>query len=810
MLRLTIDRDDPPYYLPCAGSSDSSISQEIPKLHPKIVVPQFPRDRDDSENEDLRDVIDDLTIENKKLKRRLRQFEKYQTPDLQQDKLFEVLQSSTQSSAMLATPSMNASKSKRTSSSLDQQADSGYASMSSLESACNAANTKASPFAPSGRTKENNIRSYLYNIPTSSLPRKSPVLSEKAKMRLVVRKLENLFTGKQAASGEHSQSIQQQEVSDSAARADRKASSLPNYQVAPEGSREAHIMPIEEANNLEPARRTELDANPPPGGEDASSRENETNPGDGDSTSQRPTRPMDLDIQRAQIPAENIQYLRHLGLPSPQIHSAPETSEKKDGWIYVNLLISMAQLHTLNVTPDFIKKSISDLSSKFELSEDGSKMRWKGGTDATRLSSDSGSMQGSSGSSPDQTGLQTDSSLRISDEPHALWREQSGDSSEVPHGLPFAAPNPQVATSATRGATERTTATPQILKSSSKFDYQPVRFLRQHSSQQDDYLDTESDYADWTTGVEGTTARESGSNDISASGSNSWAKLADSGPIIFYNNPLFCTDLSGDRQITITPNSGPPRRTLGVLPPIEERGGAARNCHVSYFNTSDAETSPDEFRNVYATTGLDLSPLSLAGEENTPPMDMEVSGIGGVQPTDNFAVRVRYTRTPKVQPSKQGAYDYEIMSRERTELPESALPPPSYLWRNISSSLDEADDVMESDSEVEESSEDLGNDDQPVPPSSLKHSSTEAKGSDELEDVSSDVSMMDGENSIIHGLAPEPPQAVVLPAGSSVATYGGEVGSPSWGGSTSHALKRRREGDDGIGSPSKTARLTPA
>src|SRR5690349_15516782 len=61
-----------------------------------------------------------------------------------------------------------------------------------------------------------------------------------------------------------------------------------------------------------------------------------------------------------------------------------------DGWVYLNLLCNLAQLHIINVTPAFIRAAVSEKSTKFQLSPDGQKIRWRGGTHGTRFSSDSG------------------------------------------------------------------------------------------------------------------------------------------------------------------------------------------------------------------------------------------------------------------------------------------------------------------------------------------------------------------------------------------------------------------------------------
>ncbi len=49
------------------------------------------------------------------------------------------------------------------------------------------------------------------------------------------------------------------------------------------------------------------------------------NPDLPDSPDQRPTRPLDLDIHRAQVASDNIDYIRHLGLSSPEFEDSIHT-----------------------------------------------------------------------------------------------------------------------------------------------------------------------------------------------------------------------------------------------------------------------------------------------------------------------------------------------------------------------------------------------------------------------------------------------------------------------------------------------------
>ena len=74
------------------------------------------------------------------------------------------------------------------------------------------------------------------------MPQHNPAsMTERSKKKLIVRRMEQLFAGKGAAAAGHQQSLQQQEVSQSAARMDKSESEASGHRVRKEGVREAHI-----------------------------------------------------------------------------------------------------------------------------------------------------------------------------------------------------------------------------------------------------------------------------------------------------------------------------------------------------------------------------------------------------------------------------------------------------------------------------------------------------------------------------------------------------------------------------------------
>src|SRR6478736_10420702 len=86
-----------------------------------------------------------------------------------------------------------------------------------------------------------------------------------------------------------------------------------------------------------------------------------------------------------------MNYIRHLDLLSPDIlpgqQSIQDIHLNAEGWVSLNLLYNLAQLHLINVTPDFVRSAVLEISTKFQLSTDGHKIRWRGGSKDTKFSS---------------------------------------------------------------------------------------------------------------------------------------------------------------------------------------------------------------------------------------------------------------------------------------------------------------------------------------------------------------------------------------------------------------------------------------
>ena len=696
--------------------------------------------KEDSENEDLRSVIDDLTIENKRLKQMLRERRQQYNPQLDHDKLLEVrtcglalekkreLQAILQRFAATITDvSFAPSKMPRDESAYEKASsdvpgcsakkaasyphtDSAYASMSNsgLTSAGQADKTQAEMQQIRG-SKNKTVKSYLQDIPDSLLPKHSPIMSEKSKMRLVVKRLEQLFTGKHATPGEHSQPLQQQIISESAANADRHDSQLLKRYVRPEGAREAHILPI--GAKMFPTQPKSNSSYPPPVGSRSGSEKSSDGrwASDNCSPDQRPTRPLDLDIQRAQVAKENIDYIRHLGLPTPTRRG--DSDHDCDGWVYLNLLINMAQLHTVNVTPAFVRKSIALLSTKFELSKDGRKVRWRAACPGIGSIEDSdSSAEVTTGSSPqlvkcsitDMAASENSNNLASTG---SLGDRANGAKSSLPRG------EHHFPTYTAHGT--HLPNLPDESRQEAPFDYKPV-YLKDRCMTQDNMLSDDSDVTPSAKGL-----NESTGQHLSA-GRNRFSqkypgKPDEDGPIIYYRNPSFYCDLSGDReayQRKATSIFSASKQILGV-------SGAKSHLEKDYQRRSMAHAG-DAFEGRLdddSLPSLDLAPLSEVVHMQSDLLELSPCGVGGVVPNDHFIFQVQRRRQSK--PSKTNAHltanlcragleptiEEELLPATRIDLPASKLPPPSYVIISLSSGNSggiESDEFLSSEQDASE------------------------------------------------------------------------------------------------------------
>ncbi|KAF1816151.1 hypothetical protein P152DRAFT_454395 [Eremomyces bilateralis CBS 781.70] len=673
--------NEPPFFLRNPSSSKATPSEGCPPFfQPLNALPCHPEPppQQESSSEDFRSIIDDLTIKNKRLRRRLRKYEKVHDGHLNDQKLFEIRvhglnrERKTELEGILRQFATTADHQRpmdavtgtgATSNGIgtvepkrslfiknpSRNSDSAYASMfmsgqnPSIQNLSKQISTHSSSMNSNQSTswralssrQQQDIQSYPKDIPTGLRPQPSATLSEKARRKLVVRRLEQIFAGKGPV-GAHEHPEQQEEIAQSAARADKKLIEDMGRRDKDEDMREARIMP---KDSLDIAK-----ADQPGKLEDGSTSDVEMTSDNG--PDQRPTRPLDLDPHRAQDPRENIEYIRHLGfLPAGSDSSEPRTDDH--GWVYLNILTNMAQLHTISVTTDFVKNAISEYSQKLELSHDGCKARWRGGRDVTRTSSDASLEE------KDELGGEDDNA----GPPRKRAKVSVGTSGQSCRG------------------SNGMQSTPDS-KSNYKYAYQPLFFRRESS--EDDEEDSD-EFSPWSSPQHGqATGNSSGLTSSGVDNANRRRHRED-GPIIFYNKAPFFTDLSGDHtplshQILSQPQADDlqARKPIGLkrerIFSYDSRGDTDLSDRpLNYVPTSEIGGNSDKPPLEPSSDDLRFSPGFLqsylsSNDERPRGVDFEASGIGGVQPSDHFAIDVRSIQTVH-GPREQNHHSHRHHSR---------------------------------------------------------------------------------------------------------------------------------------------------
>ena len=695
---------DPPFY---QQETDSSNELELPpRIHTQYGQSiggqthlRPPVTRQSSSADDFRSVIDDLTIENKRLKEELRRYRKAESDMMGKDKLFEIkvhglpngkkreleatlrdFAASLEGSSETTTherrtkagkhmknlyASQDAlSKHPSSSSTNSRPVDSAYASMSTGPStAAPQSSTGPSlhgrPSFGTSRTLSSStqkVESYLADTPEGLLPRHT-AMTEREKKKLVVRRLEQLFTGKISGRNMHrNQSMPSLEAKN---LTDASAILQPRN---PQAVREARIQSSDfsrkkprsrdNASNSNSGDQTESGGAGDSGGSGGSgtrSANNESPPNDV-VPDQRPTRPFDLDPDRVQLPGENIDYIRHLGIVKPEFlvdkkALRHDVAADADGWVYLNLLCNLAQLHMINVTPAFIRSAVSEKSTKFQLSPDGRKIRWRGGTDGTKFSSDS---------SADNKSPSSDEGRPAKGEGRKKRKTSTG--MEL---LDTAGSSKGSGSKSLQG---------QVSASSNSFHYKPL-FVRQESS-------VETSSSDGKGSQDSLSVAEDKSPNkspwgVSGSGSGQRRKRRRDGAIIYYSGAPFCTDFSGDRgdisPTTYMTSNGQERDLdLRAFRPIPHRSWSGSSMLVRPLSDDravvaealdmdlDAQSSEPGTDDGDSGVDLDLdfpwcdNPTSVSPISFPLQPSLEPCGLGGVVPDDHFAV-VCHTRHPVVK-----------------------------------------------------------------------------------------------------------------------------------------------------------------
>ena len=652
--------------------------------------------------DEYRSVIDDLTIRNKILKRRLQQYDQHRTMD--QEKLLEikmrglssskkreleeVLKSfvrnlhepSAQDAPSLSTEPTNlqglSTMAKPSSSHTSTKfADSGYGSLatSSQDISQRGSNKNTGAQLPlsgveASKARDRNIQSYLHDIPEGLLPRQAPaVMTEDSKKKLVIARLEQLFQGRGASTDGHQQPLQQQEVSQSAARADRTEIEARGQFVAVEGKREACIMSSDVDESSEPlVPRYSNSISTSRSGQ--TTHQHEEKAGEQPKTEQRPTRPLDVDPHRASDPRENVEYLRHLGFPVIKSDS-DKTANKENGWLYLNLIVNMAQLHTLSVTTDLVKDAISDYSSRFELSTDGRKIRWR--------------------NEPLPKLVKTNSVGEVSNV--SSQRSSNGLGRKRIRSVCLGASTPMESSDA---PASKRLAVVDGNRRSRNLPHHPLQ------PENSELVDSEM-YDDQSMppfpGVEDPASHESSAWNISGNITSGLgiSQPQEEGAFVFYQTQKYFTDVSGDHSWPTKSVSrdyvvksmrplGLPLRGSTQSTSSEEEDSSAASIHGAISGTS-----LDVNADVYSNNGrlnIHETPIDCCEPlvNKSRPYTFEASGLGCINPTDNFTINAtrQLERSVDAPPSKRR----KISCLQNINLPSATGP--TMVDRVISTKLE--------------------------------------------------------------------------------------------------------------------------
>ncbi|KAK1854917.1 frequency clock protein [Colletotrichum chrysophilum] len=688
---------DPPFFQKESDSSNedqakptSSYPQHL--LKPPVTGNLKPSATHSSSADDYRSVIDDLTIEIKKLKDELKRHKQNGPQMMKRDKLFEIkvhglpkrkkreLESTLREFAAgleSSTPSAEASSARKksrhttrldsgsgsmskhassSSGSHSRPVDSAYASMST--GANSSGTSLARPSISSrARSSEQKVQNYLKDIPEGLYPRHM-VMTDKDKKKLIVRRLEQIFTGRIA--GRNLTRSQPKSAANIAQMAPIMVEPATGHTTTNHGptnslttmnepSREARILASEEKRGQFKDNNSATNSNEQPensndqpdSGGNSAVTQNSTSPPNAPPPEQRPTRPRDLDPDRLQNPTENMDYIRHLGLAPPHLTGLAtydDVSPDADGWVYLNLLCNMAQLHMLNVAPDYIRSAVSERSTKFQLSPDGRKIRWRGGTEGTRFSSDSSGDTSQMSRSDESEEAEADGQRKKRKVTQSKSGHYSASSGEH---------------------TSDQSKLGQQVSSADGFHYKPM-FLHQSSSAEQTSLDDTG--SSFGAGGEDSNNGESRWGN-SGSGSLRRKRKRLDGAIIYYSGAPFCTDLSGDpgdaspsSYITSTGQEQQQSTSTGFLrpePPHRTASGSALpyrplsdGRHVPSVAVTTEETDSDEM-SVEIEADFPWSDAT----QHTPESTLDACGMGGVVPDDHFMVVATTKRAKKDTPA---------------------------------------------------------------------------------------------------------------------------------------------------------------
>ncbi|EXL66288.1 hypothetical protein FOPG_17529 [Fusarium oxysporum f. sp. conglutinans race 2 54008] len=639
---------DPPFFQKESDSSDSGkpySHDQCQRASSKLTMMHS------SSSDGYRSVIDDLTVEIQKLREKLKRYKQTGPDMLRKDRLFEIkahglskekkreLETTLGDFAASLNDSSGASSLQRkkkpsrhngdhiysgseiqlkhvsSSSSNLWPADSAYASMSTD---AKWASTSLSPLTRrSTELSKQKVENYLQDIPDGLYSRQM-IMTDKERKNIVIQRLEQLFTGK--VSGRYAPKKQPMWSGDSFASAlaveDAKMTGSSTVREPPtlgnEPTQEAKILPLEQqsrqlGNKNLPGRHGST-FHPNEDHTEIGGNDNNTVSGTNLSppmplvSEQQPTQLRDMDLHR-----------------------------DVDGWVYLNLLYNLAQLHMINVTIDFVRSAVSEISTMFQLSSDGRKVRWRGGSDRTKFSNHS---------SPRCASTERIDILEKKCKRRKTSNEFQCDSSSK-NAYKFGT---------------------KLCVPSESFLYPPLVVQQDRTGGQSSLREPAPPFGP----PEDRNPSESGGG-FSCSGESTHKKQRQEGAIIYYSGATFCIDLSGDpgdMSPTTHPLSsgqnqkGPQQSSDFTRPPRRTSSGS----FINYGPLTDRDqvlhqqsSAMDENNN--GTLGpvnddseqmsdIELDLIWTDDQQYIEYQPLEPCGLGGVFPEDHFMVIVA-TKRPK-------------------------------------------------------------------------------------------------------------------------------------------------------------------
>jgi hypothetical protein len=721
---------DPPFFQ--QQTSDSS-SADLPPNIRSLGPPPATMGDQSSSADDYRSIVDDLTVQIQRLREENKRLRSKGPDVMKNQQLFEVRchdllsrrkkreleatlrefaaslkdtqsgrtsggssqhkksSSSRNPKGIYSSGSRSMSKNASSVASQYRPVDSAYASGSGpYSSGTSLTRPSLGSVQSSGRKVEN----YLREIP-EGLYQGPIILTDKDKKKMVVRRLEQIFTGRitgrslvrsvskvgpsttnptLSAPGSGPMQVPPQTPQDQA-----QPQAEPRVTNSVPGSLQPPLPPPPQTTSIDPLPNREAPMLPRDGGNKGRSRDNfsmSNSNSNGDdrgrgnsqvrppSTNaaipnspisspfeQRPTRPLDLDPDRVQVPSENMEYLRHLGLVPPALlqgsNSSPDdVPTDADGWVYLNLLCNMAQLHIFSVTPDFIRAAVSEKSTKFQLSRDGNKVRWRGGCEGTKFSSDGSGDNSQRSTMTDETEDSEKGERHNKRQKINLEDRPSASSSK--HTSQFQQQTSQC--------------------SPSTFHYKPL-FARNDSSQETSADGSSSNDPDESHHQESQWGR-------SGSGSNQRRrKRRAHGAVIYYSGAPFCTDLSRDPgEFSSDTCMLSEEQGVSVTPSATENAGPAlvrtmSGSSLQFRPLSDglnAFPANDDAGGVDSDDTEDIEmEMPWSDSQQVPDRQpMQASGTFGIEPQDHFIITVT-TRRPPVGFMSENGEPWE--ARDTTE-----------------------------------------------------------------------------------------------------------------------------------------------